>query len=661
MVRRRPKTVPTAPTSRNSRRLAWGLLGIALGGLCAVYYFAIHLSHLPGRRETSSPPTQADALSEDRPVVDSSAPTKPRSGSLDGLTLISVSPTGEARTLADELAGKQEARADEWDSEIVSESIQGQIDRLRELLHDAPGDLSKFQEVFADDVQGTPLRPKVLTNCFDRAPIVVQRGPDKSSQGTLLEVQGVAGITQSVAALTQVLGTNPFEIKFKLFHVEPYDQGVRTRMYFEAGKRTAERAVQQTAIWACDWELPSDNDRRMRIRKIEVEDYEETVLRLSGGSMFVDSTKSVLEGNRSYQEQLLRGIPYWLTRISREFMTQFGHNGVAVGDVNGDDLDDLYICDSGGLPNRLYVQQPDGTALDVSADSGTDLLEDSLGALLIDLDNDGDQDLVVATDPLLHFGENDGTGKFRWHEPFYGDTDAYSLCAADYDQDQDLDIYVCGYNARRQDPMHRGLPFPLPYHDANNGGQNYLLRNDGQFHFVDVTNETGLSVNNSRFSLAAAWEDYDNDGDLDLYVANDFGRNNLYRNDGGRFVDMAAAAGVEDQASGMSVSWADYNHDGWMDVYVSNMFSAAGNRVTYQRKFRDGLSDETVSSLRRMARGNTLFQNRGDGTFGDTSEQAAVTLGRWAWASRFVDLNNDGWEDLVVANGYVTNDDTGDL
>ncbi|MCA9215631.1 MAG: VCBS repeat-containing protein, partial [Planctomycetales bacterium] len=276
-------------------------------------------------------------------------------------------------------------------------------------------------------------------------------------------------------------------------------------------------------------------------------------------------------------------------------------------------------------------------------------------------DNDGDQDLAVVCDPQIHFAENDGSGHFKLRSPFMADTDAYSLCAADFDQDGDLDVYVCGYNARRQDSVNRGLPFPLPYHDANNGGRNYLLRNDGNFQFVDVTEEVGLDTDNQRFSLAAAWEDFDNDGDQDLYVANDFGRNCLYRNDNGHFRNVAATAGVEDHASGMSVSWGDYDHDGHMDIYVSNMFSAAGNRVTYQRQFADGVDSDTLASVQRMARGNTLFRNRGDGTFEDVSELAGVTQGRWAWGSRFVDFNNDGWLDLAVANGYITNEDDADL
>jgi len=183
-----------------------------------------------------------------------------------------------------------------------------------------------------------------------------------------------------------------------------------------------------------------------------------------------------LGSNASYRQQVAAGIPYWSSRIRRQFASHFGHHGIAVGDVNGDGLDDLYACDTGGLPNRLYLQNSDGTATEATAAAGVDFLEDSLGALLLDLDNDGDQDLVVATDPFIQIAENDGTGVFTIKQSRVANSDAYSLCAADYDQDRDLDVYVCGYNALRPDAMSGGLPFPLPYDDANNGGRNFLLR-----------------------------------------------------------------------------------------------------------------------------------------------------------------------------------------
>jgi hypothetical protein len=191
-----------------------------------------------------------------------------------------------------------------------------------------------------------------------------------------------------------------------------------------------------------------------------------------------------------------------------------------------------------------------------------------------------------------------------------------------------------------------------------------LLRNDSrgsQWVFTDVTLESGLDENNRRFSFAVSWEDFDNDGDLDLYVANDFGRNNLYEFENGRFRDIAGKAGVEDISAGMGVSWGDVDNDGWMDLHVSNMFSSAGNRIAYQRNFKSAADESTLSQFRRHARGNSLFSNSADGTFRDVSLEAGITMGRWAWSSKLCDLNNDTRQDILVANGLVTSDDPADL
>jgi hypothetical protein len=203
--------------------------------------------------------------------------------------------------------------------------------------------------------------------------------------------------------------------------------------------------------------------------------------------------------------------------------------------------------------------------------------------------------------------------------------------------------------------------YPYPYHDANNGAPNHLLRNDGGWRFTDVTAASGMNENNRRFSLAASWCDYDDDGDPDLYVANDFGRTNLYRNDGGgRFRDVAAEAGVEDIGNGMSVAWEDYDADGRIDLHVGNMWSSAGNRLVDQPAFRKA-SAGTQEIYRRMARGNSLFRSLGGGRFEDVSEESGTTFGRWAWSSKFIDHDSDGREDLYVANGFVTNESHDDL
>ena len=139
-----------------------------------------------------------------------------------------------------------------------------------------------------------------------------------------------------------------------------------------------------------------------------------------------------------------------------------------------------------------------------------------------------------------------------------------------------------------------------------------------------------------------------------------FGRNNLFRNEGGHFTDIAATVQGEDRASGMSVSWGDVNRDGRMDLYIANMFSAAGNRIAKQEEFSPGSTPDIRQALLRFARGNTLLLQDGE-RFTDASDALGVTMGRWAWSSMFADINNDGWEDLLVANGYITTPDTGDL
>jgi hypothetical protein len=217
----------------------------------------------------------------------------------------------------------------------------------------------------------------------------------------------------------------------------------------------------------------------------------------------------------------------------------------------------------------------------------------------------------------------------------------------DHDGDGDLDVFLVN-----------GSSLAGP---TEKGPRDRLYRNDGNWKFTDVTADVGLDDNNQKFSLAATWEDYDLDGDQDLYVANDFGRNNLYRNDDGHFTDVSAAAGVEDISAGMGVSWGDFDEDGWPDLYVSNMFSSAGKRVTYQRQFQADAQADVLASFQRHARGNSLFKNRGDGSFEDVSVSAGVTMGRWSWGSEFVDIDNDGRQDLVVGNGFVTGDDPHDL
>ena len=353
-------------------------------------------------------------------------------------------------------------------------------------------------------------------------------------------------------------------------------------------------------------------------------------------------------------------------------LNRFGTPGMAIGDINGDGLEDLYLCQEPGIPNKLFLQNKNGTLKDISKEWKVDWLEDSRSALLVDLDNDGDRDLAVAMYGNIVIASNAGNkAGYEIVDVIPTSESTSSLSAADYDLDGKLDIYVCCYAPNKSSDAAAvqtigATARRFVYHDDNNGPENFLLKNETDsgkpISFRNVTNETGINTNNQRWSFSASWEDFDIDGDPDLYVANDYGRNNLYRNDGGTFNDVAAELGVEDSASGMSVTWADYDLDGRQDLYVSNMFSAAGSRITSQKEFKPDADIGTRNRFRRFTRGNTLFRNTAEG-FIDTSESAGVTMGRWAWGSRFVDLNNDGWQDLVVANGYLSSADngTGDL
>ena len=111
----------------------------------------------------------------------------------------------------------------------------------------------------------------------------------------------------------------------------------------------------------------------------------------------------------------------------------------------------------------------------------------------------------------------------------------------------------------------------------------------------------------------------------------------------------------------MSATFSDFDHNGRMDLYVSNMFSAAGNRITTQPQFKTHLPDAQKRRFQYLARGNSLFRNVADETFEDVSESHGVTIGRWSWGSLFADIDNNGWDDLLVANGYVTGESVDDL
>ena len=391
-----------------------------------------------------------------------------------------------------------------------------------------------------------------------------------------------------------------------------------------------------------------------------------TLKEVRGGTIaFTDISAAAFGANQSYTRQLAQSTDHWRGLLDEATgIDIYGHNGLAAGDYDGDGWEDLYICQPSGLPNRLYRNNGDGTFTDATAMAGLAVLDDTRSALFADLDNDGDQDLILitASQPLLF--RNDGKGRFtldRQSGLNIPGSEAGSLTSAalaDYDNDGWLDLYVCSYDFWRPGKTYNA---PTPYYDATNGPPNFLFRNIGRGKFTNATRASGLSQNNNRFSFAAAWGDFNNDGKPDLYVANDFGRNNLYANQGnGTFKDIAAQAGVDDLGAGMSAAWGDFNNDGRLDLYTGNMWSSAGQRVTNNAQFASVAAGDVRGAFQRQAKGNSLFQNLGNGRF-EEKIQSGVEMGRWAWSSDFADLDNDGNLDLYIQNGYITGPDLRDL
>ncbi len=607
------------------------------------------------RPQPARPPEQADAPSRQADASRADA-TLAIGGSLPSDP---VRPA-YSRALTEELA-KIDPAGGAWQSEAVHEQVDKQLKLLAlQLVNSTASDDPTWAKLLATQCVSSVLRPTNLMELYRDTALTVKRATDDLS--ATQSRRGRAAVVQALHEFSRPLNrADDARVKFKNFRVRIVGSQALTTALVTSYASQRSGSVQQNATWELKW-LLGTTGQPPQLMSVKQTAYEEMHVRGEPGVLFVDCTEAALGEEPAYRQQLLPGLDHFSGKLHNQLGVEtVGYQGFALGDVNGDRLDDLYLCQPGGLPNRLWLQQADGTFQEISQRAGVDWLDKTHSALLVDVDNDGDQDLLVTTDRELLMFANAGDARFSLRRAIRLAATPFSLCAADYDNDSDLDLYICGYGDLWSGIGDFRTRYPIPYHDANNGGPNLLLRNEGNWEFADVTVDAGLDQNNRRWSLAASWEDFDNDGDQDLYVANDFGRNNLYRNDRGRFTDIAAAAGVEDISPGMSVSWGDVNGDGRMDVYVSNMFSAAGNRITFQDGFQTAATPKLKSHYQRFARGNALFVNRGKASFHDASVAAGVTVSRWAWSSRFADINDDGRQDLLVANGFLTQEDSDDL
>jgi len=314
--------------------------------------------------------------------------------------------------------------------------------------------------------------------------------------------------------------------------------------------------------------------------------------------------------------------------------------------------------------NQLYVNQGDGTFVESAKQYGLDVNSHSTSAVFADFDNDGDPDLFLGRYEARSIYFENQNGKFvdqsqeKVKTPLPGMV--VSVSAADYNGDGLLDVYFSTYGNKLAQLNHflpaekvKEINDFYKDHDTHHevlhsaGAPNQLLINlGGTFDLAPESKQLEFF----QTSFQSTWADYDQDGDPDLYVCNDFGPDYLMRNDfPNGFKDVTAEIGDESMRGfGMGVTWGDYDLDGRQDMYVSAMYSKAGMRITSQLP-------EVDEGFRRSADGNRLYR-QGDNGFeyvsGLKAPKLLVAKVGWSWGGQFVDFDNDGFLDLYVSSGY---------
>jgi tetratricopeptide (TPR) repeat protein len=546
--------------------------------------------------------------------------------------------TPPAQTALDATLLKTKAGLDDFIAEKYHDQIAAILAQWRTNLAES------VAPVLAPSFLGTSPQP-AESRIVRPGPALEVRHLTFSQQPTLGADAFLQQLRSSLGDLTTI---HTAEFQVTRINVQP-DGGLQTRVRYElVGAGPGFHREQRVGFWDFEW-------NQDRVRRWQFLD--ETRSR-SAKPWFEDIAPQAFSRASSYSDQMLYGVDHWRTVLDgASGIDIYGHNGVSVGDIDGDGFDDLYVCQPAGLPNRLYRNRGDGTFEDITESSGVELLESTACAIFADFSNAGRQDLIVvrAAGPILFL--NQGGGKFRlkpnafqFANPPQGTFTG--AAAADYDRDGWLDIYFCLYVYYQGADQYK---YPTPYYAAENGPPNFMLRNNRDGTFRDVTAQSGLNQNNTRYSFCCGWGDYNRDGWPDLYVVNDFGRKNLYRNNGdGTFTDVAAQAGVEDVGAGMGVCWFDYDNDGYEDLYVADMWTAAGERISSQEIFQSEALPATRALYRKHAMGNSLFRNRGGGSFQDVTATSGAGMGRWAWSSDAWDFDHDGFPDLYIANGMVS-------
>ena len=370
----------------------------------------------------------------------------------------------------------------------------------------------------------------------------------------------------------------------------------------------------------------------------------------------------------------------------------YNGSGLAAGDFDGDGRPDLYFCSLQGR-NALYKNLGGGKFQDVTDGSGLVCTNQNYrGATFADVNGDRALDLLITTtgSGVLCF-TNDGRGKFADATAFAGLGSKYgsvTVALADVDGNGTLDLYVC--NNRTDDIRDRGqvdiqmvrgqLSIPPSLQDrllivegkVNEYGEpDALYLNDGHGHFTAASWTDGTFLDEDGKPLASApldwgltatFRDMNGDGFPDLYVCNDYWTpDRIWINDGkGHFRALGRLALRHTSASSMGVDFADVNRSGQMDFFVVDMLSR-----DHRLRKRQALAQRPMAAMigamedRPQIMRNTLLQNRGDGTYADVADLAGLSASEWAWQPLFLDVDLDGYEDVLITTGH--NKDVQDL
>jgi tetratricopeptide (TPR) repeat protein/peroxiredoxin len=563
---------------------------------------------------------------------------------------LSLLRTGYPPQLQDIIA-KLDPAADAFPSEVYAVEIEKILQTWSAALCQRPHSIGPMGDALSDPLAASSLEPSESKPLRTSGPLRTERrqfGPVESSSRRNFLV----GLTAYLAPFASIERVELELYGLRIVHDAPLT--IETDLRYDiVGVAKDGRREERVGSWSLSWNR-TGQQRWLVDRWVA---NPEVRSRLTGPG-FTEITADFLAAEAPGARQLAAGIDDWRTALDgASGIDVYGNHGIAVGDIDGSGFDSFYVCQPSGLPNRLYRNRGDRTFEDITENSGAGILDGTASAIFADFQNSGRQDLLVVrtAGPLLFV--NKGDGKFEPHPNAFQFARApegtfTSAAVADYDRDGLLDVYFCVYS------YYQGLnqyQYPSPYYDAQNGPPNFLFHNRGDGTFEDVTESTGINQHNDRFSFAAAWCDYDNTGWPSLYVANDFGRKNLYHNNGnGTFTDVADVAAVEDYGPGMSTCWVDYDNDGLEDVYVANMWLKEGKRITANDRFLPEAPPRVRALYQKHNAGNSMYRNNGKGAFDDQTAEAGTSMGRWSWSCAAWDFDHDGYPDLYVANGFVS-------